>query len=315
MTQGSASATAKKRRWFELGAGAFAQAYPGAPPIYVCPLCLMGGGIEAIDEFTYEHVPPASVGGRRLVLTCKNCNSRSGHDVDTQMRKQEDVIDFARGTLDRPIAAHLSVDGASAAVNVRVQSAGGSLLVFGVPKADKPSDREEHWAAWNKIARSQTADWKFALQFAASAYRPDKARIGWLRAGYLACFAAYGYRYVLRKDWALVRKQLLDPGVGVLTRFCLFHPDAATDTRSFSYVTEPPWLRSIAVQMGRHTVFLPCLGNPGLYESLVAQAGTSVSFEGIRLPWPSEPLFTFDLAVGPDGQIPLERMRTLEFLE
>ena len=64
----------KKREWFELGAASVARERPGMfdQPTYPCPICLTPFTIEALADkrLSAEHVPPKSVGGHELVLTC-----------------------------------------------------------------------------------------------------------------------------------------------------------------------------------------------------------------------------------------------------
>lgn len=56
-------------------------------PIYICPLCLDGFKKESLiqddqNPLTIEDLPPESVGGKPRILTCKDCNSKSGHKFD-----------------------------------------------------------------------------------------------------------------------------------------------------------------------------------------------------------------------------------------
>ena len=52
--------------------------------IYFCPLCVesyfiyFGGVLSGNCEFSNDHVPPASMGGNLLILTCKSCNNKAG---------------------------------------------------------------------------------------------------------------------------------------------------------------------------------------------------------------------------------------------
>ena len=52
--------------------------------VYICPLCLKhyfvntSNGIQGNAEFSLDHVPPHSVGGRHKILTCKKCNNDAG---------------------------------------------------------------------------------------------------------------------------------------------------------------------------------------------------------------------------------------------
>ncbi len=59
-------------------------------PVYACPLCLRFFGerhlVNQEENFlTIEHIPPESLGGKKGVLTCKECNSTHGHKLDSQL--------------------------------------------------------------------------------------------------------------------------------------------------------------------------------------------------------------------------------------
>lgn len=46
---------------------------------YLCPLCLKAYKEQDVrNVLTEEDVPQHSLGGKRIVLTCKNCNSTCG---------------------------------------------------------------------------------------------------------------------------------------------------------------------------------------------------------------------------------------------
>src|ERR687892_136380 len=80
----------RSRAWFDQGCDAFKGTFPeiakrvSADRFYVCPVCLHAFGEEALALrfLTREDVPPKSMGGRRLALTCRRCNSEGGHEVD-----------------------------------------------------------------------------------------------------------------------------------------------------------------------------------------------------------------------------------------
>src|SRR4051812_31357623 len=65
----------------------------------MCPLCLdifFEGDLDSNIEnpLTLEHVPPASLGGKGRLLTCKKCNSISGHDLDAHLLNRLLEMDF-----------------------------------------------------------------------------------------------------------------------------------------------------------------------------------------------------------------------------
>ena len=80
----------KKREWSELGAASVTRERPGMfdQPTYPCPICLTPFTIEALADkrLSAEHVPPKSVGGQELVLTCTSCNNLAGTKLDAHAK-------------------------------------------------------------------------------------------------------------------------------------------------------------------------------------------------------------------------------------
>src|SRR5690349_10100056 len=65
---------------------------------YLCPICLRPFSVDDIldsapNMLTLEDAPPKSLGGHASVLTCKSCNSRSGHEIDFHLTERLIEID------------------------------------------------------------------------------------------------------------------------------------------------------------------------------------------------------------------------------
>src|SRR5690242_695485 len=87
-----------KERWFRRGAYALRTQQPVTAGVgYGCPLCLRAS--RDINLFTAEDVPLRKVGGVPLVLTCRDCNSRGGHQLDAHWSRMDDVEAFFRREL------------------------------------------------------------------------------------------------------------------------------------------------------------------------------------------------------------------------
>ena len=80
--------------------------------------------------------------------------------------------------------------------------------------------------------------------------------------------------------------------------FGLVLPDSNPGARGIAVTTDPPWLRALAVQMGRHVVFLPYYNaDASLYERLLEAARESreLRFTGeLIAEWPGRPVFAHD---------------------
>jgi len=65
---------------------------------YVCPLCRDAFERSEIEsKLSVEHVPPSSVGGRPVALTCKRCNNTAGTLLDAEMLRRHNARQLARG--------------------------------------------------------------------------------------------------------------------------------------------------------------------------------------------------------------------------
>ena len=53
---------------------------------YLCPLCMKSFTEQEVRTIlTEEDVPQASLGGRRVTLTCRQCNSTCGSEIDVHL--------------------------------------------------------------------------------------------------------------------------------------------------------------------------------------------------------------------------------------
>ena len=195
------SARAKKRDWFDLGAMAYRQACPGiyAAATYVCPICRKPFTVEALDDgrLSKEHVPPQSVGGCELLLTCTECNNTAGTKLDAAAKTKEDVRLAMTGGPDRPHRIKATIGGIT--VNGQLHAKDGSYSLT-IPKhLNRPGTREE----LQRLGRAGTS-----LTAEHERYSELGARISWLRAGYLALVAMEGYKIVLDPAMDIVRTQI-----------------------------------------------------------------------------------------------------------
>jgi len=85
--------------------------------IYLCPLCLknkigmVGENLHFDEEFTLDHYPPKSVGGKETVLVCKVCNDGAGADFDYAAKEWMTMRGFNEGVKGVSVPATLSFFG------------------------------------------------------------------------------------------------------------------------------------------------------------------------------------------------------------
>ena len=103
-------------------------------PGYVCPICRRW--FASIEEVTFEHAPPRSVGGREVALTCRECNSDAGHGIDAELHKVQNLRDWQRGRLGKPLRARFTFGGVP--LNVDVDRSPEMVTVVGLPEHNNP---------------------------------------------------------------------------------------------------------------------------------------------------------------------------------
>jgi hypothetical protein len=279
--------------WFEEGWKALQSSHPNitsnlpAGRHYLCPICLRANNEEALAQklITVEHVPPENIGGRAMLLTCKDCNNTAGHLFDCHLRGEADLLGFAAGDVqDLPIRFTT----ASGRANAKLHAAGNGYVVRLSGKGFNETDRSGVYADLDAATIGEA--WKdFSFQIRFRPYNPRRAATAWLRTAYLAAFAKLGYRYVLRPELDGVRRKLLNPDVKEPSAFLVRWPDDIGP--DLVLIDEPAEFRSLAMVYRPWMVLLPRIGDMALYDRLASLPRGPIAFSGSRLGWPSGPEF------------------------
>ena len=177
---------------------------------YICPLCMRSFSKECVrQEITEEHVPQKSLGGIPLTLTCKDCNSSCGSDIDVYLFESIQRIEqraFLPGT-DR-----------------RVSMQEGDGRLYGTLKVGENQDlllnidtKHNNPKTWNYfhdniLLEDSIIDIQdFPLK---QDVRRSSAAI--LKNAYLFLFARTGYTFLSDTYYDSLRKQIMNPDAFIL---------------------------------------------------------------------------------------------------
>jgi hypothetical protein len=184
------------------------QAGADPPPLYACPECFSLFPEDSVtdrslpheQQLSAEHVPPETVGGRELLLTCKPCNNRAGTRLDADANRAEQMRQFVAGnTIDLIrlkvtfpdvgwVAADLQVSEDRVWIVTTKDKGAPTQHVDALRGALK--EREEEG-----IPKGTRVRWEAT---SLSHSRPA-AETSWLRAAYLATAAQFGYCVIRRR--------------------------------------------------------------------------------------------------------------------
>ena len=287
-----------KERLFVRGADALRRVARGDGTTYACPTCLRlmtRADIESGD-LTLEHVPPESLGGRGIALTCRACNSTAGHTVDAAAHERHRLFELGKGLAGRggefAGSVKLQIGGVATNAELRLQDSQAIL------KIHENSNHPQRFADQTQaLARAAEMGRPEDLRLHVTAKLPfkfERARISDLRAAFIAAFAQFGYRYAVHPRLAGIRKQVLDPDTPIIDgAWWIAGPEFTEDPMMF--LLHRP-LEGVLIRLRQVLVILPWPSSGDDFYLQVRRefgAGT-VELSGDILVWPRSLELVYD---------------------
>lgn len=242
---------------------------------YICPLCLRPFDINKIRDRISEHlsledIPQKALGGNPLLLTCKECNNRCGHEIDHYLQSEIDDEDEISIHSENGVPGILETS--EYKINTRIRKEEDGTITFNILSG------QNHPIELEKFKEEVAAlgdDWKKgvkAYHLIGNRHNPIKSDIAILKSAYLLAFYVLGYRYILTDSLCTIREQILTPDNIIVSNFILNRgkeiPDKCSDG---VYVAEIKNKRFLAViislkikgseKMHRFVVALPYINS------------------------------------------------------
>lgn len=194
-----------------------------------CPICLKIFEESQLEKnldnyLTLEHNPPESLGGKANILTCKNCNNKSGHTLDNALLKyllDENFNNYKSNSSHWTKLSNQKGDKVTANIN---WDKDGKLVINVKGKHSNPKDLKNIIESEEKgIFPNEedplsfyTSKWNFNFP---APNRSDMriASIALLKIGYLLAFEKFGHIFLFNKNLEIIRKQILSPNEKIIT--------------------------------------------------------------------------------------------------
>ena len=281
-----------KRRWYDIGVTAAQAAFPDVDQGYICPLCGDLFSLDRIGELSVEHVPPAAIGGKALVLTCSDCNNRAGHEVDAPAVKNQRIRDLLDGTMTEISA---SVPGRTYLnhgyrIDADLRNMGGGIVADGLLRLSGPPLPDSPRVTLEGDFRR----WQFRIGDL------GKETVSWLKSAYLVAFAALGYRYLALPGLEQVRDWIRQPEKAKDQIYHLHVEGIPEHQRGIMIIPADGSPEAIAVQFGTRVMFLPGTEKGAtfytrLHSEACRERLLDPSRESKLISWPTEPMHLLDL--------------------
>ena len=174
---------------------------------YICPLCQHVYAI-AHEALTLEHVPPESVGGKPILVTCKACNNRQGADLDIYLMNELEISHNLSHLDTIPQKSRIAFNGIEINGQTTFSKIDGFKFMVS-PDNNNPIEFE----GFMKEAKNAKEGYQIKLKANITNRKRnvDLANIALLKSAYLMAFHELGYMYVLNPNLNMIREQILNP--------------------------------------------------------------------------------------------------------
>lgn len=180
---------------------------------FICPICLNIIKKEDSDIITLEDVPPKSVGGSPLLITCQPCNNVVGGKIESFLHNELLVFYLLKNPEDIPFKAEYILNGVKIKGRVKIKSIENREILCTIDSNDinnYPIFTQELDQNWD----GSNLEIKYDLTSVKS--NDDYSNLSILKSAYLLAFAKMGYMYILNDSLDLIRDQLQNPDKDVL---------------------------------------------------------------------------------------------------
>ncbi|MCX5804992.1 MAG: hypothetical protein NT010_02825 [Proteobacteria bacterium] len=305
----------KRLKIFQYGATAIAKYTKGDSSHYYCPICGVGypeSSAIAGTDLTLEDVPPKSIGGKPILLTCRQCNSSAGHKIDVCTASKREFDKFERivcgqenGTI--PVAK-LSLASFNIAASI---SRGHSFDVMPLPNANSPTTIEKYKEHLENLAASNANGFEFELSMTQK-YDHRLYKLSQLKSSFLLIFAWLGYGYAFAPNLEGVRRQIQEPENDIIgTRFWI-EGNESMPLNKVMFLRNP--VHALLVSFNGFSIVLPSLNfTDDIYSTLPRywKKGQRIDLEAQVLldRWPDRLQMKLDYLEKAEGEIIGEKRR------
>lgn len=253
---------------------------------YICPICGNLFDKESLGNktLTIDHVPPKSIGGKPLVLTCESCNKDLGSKLDSQIKNYNEFIESVKvmttkkSQFTKKVKYEVNGYLANALCNIN----NSEINLNFSKKINNPQNINDLMQRHTKF---KTKEFKFSITPDIK-FHERYFNIGMLKSAYLVAFAKFGYTYIFHDNLKLVRYQIIRYNENIINRFIVW---LKNQNDNFSiYIAEKPF-KAILVQIQNALVVLPAIQSPkNFYEKLEKHDKKQINFETTQLSWSNE---------------------------
>lgn len=216
---------------------------------FACPICLglFDRSSLSNDYLSIEHFPPYKLKTERFVtITCKACNNNTGSHLDNDLIQSIRIEDSLSGKGKLPLKSVLKIGEGKFEANVFLSENSNNIHIVGIPGTSNPKSLQ------TAIENFTTGNMEFTIE-GKYGYKETKQKVAALKYAYLLMFTYLGYRYILRNELEIVRKQIIEPETTTDVLSGIFWNNEVDTTTKATFLIEPSELRCFVVILNLST--------------------------------------------------------------
>jgi len=255
---------------------------------YICPLCFDVFFEKDIDttlenHLTLEDIPPKALGGKPRLLTCKKCNSRSGHELDAHLLNNLLEMDSRLFLPNSKTKATFELYGNKMNGIVEIDEKGVVTMNL-KSQCSNPTESEQFMkdlipprTIYNplfypdKMFDDGFKTPTFKLKFHKTS-KERRAEVALLRIAYLLAYSTFGNSFFINGGLYKVREQILNPDKNILSEVFWIKYEFPKELEGINIITLPKELQCFLVVFSLHTkskarqfaIVLPGPSSPGI---------------------------------------------------
>jgi len=237
---------------------------------YPCPICWRlfteyDSYTSAGLHLTIEDVPPKSLGGKPILLTCNECNNYAGTKLESQLEQQLRLTDFLKGTPGVSQKSKITIN-----ENIKIS---GKLISesqdsFIIDVSRKKADPNEYKKLIELLQKGISPNVNLKIKGTNQLF----VEVALLRIAYLLAYEFFGFGFFVNTNLMLVRNQILHPLERIMINKGILNADFPDERIGVHLIDKPKDLKSFIVifqvKTGKNKynfgVVLPGPGAPGL---------------------------------------------------
>lgn len=231
---------------------------------YVCPLCFNLFTKNSLNEdysnpLTFDHNPPKSLGGKEGVLTCKDCNSKTGHKIDNHLFMLMEELDFLDSIPNSKVRTVLENDNNKVTADMAIDEK-GAIKINIDRKNSNPihidnflANRSYTYKVYDPFLEGHDLfesglSWKLNFKMKLLIKSNERlAGIALLKIAYLYAFEKFGHGFLINSGLYKVREQILNPDKEILPDVFWIKYDFPENAIGLNIISEPKELQCFLI--------------------------------------------------------------------